>query len=126
MRQILLVALPVVVVACSKPPSSADVCQKLVAAGVASNCHADTPIGLGARANEETAFDLTSVPGHGGAVFAFEKADDFESTVKAFEGASVLAGPWRFGNAKARIFVQMNDGAKPDVGQKAKAVVDGL
>lgn len=126
MRQILLVALPVVVLACSKQPSSADVCQKLVAAGVASNCHPATPNGLGARASEETGFDLPSVPGHGGGVYAFEKADDFDSTVKAFEGAAMLAGPWRFGNAKSRIFVQLNDGAKPDVGQKAKALVDGL
>jgi len=73
-----------------------------------------------------TTFDLPSVPGYGGAIFAFEKADDFESTVKAFEGAAAVAGPWRFGNGKARIFVEMNFGAPPGVGQKAKAVVDGL
>jgi hypothetical protein len=122
-----LFALALVVAAgCSKPVTSAAVCQQLVTAGVASNCRASTPKGLGARASEATEFDLPSVPGHGGQVFGFQKADDFDATSKSFESASVLAGPWRFGNAKALIFVQMNDGAKPDVGAKAKAVVDGL
>ena len=121
-----IAALSLAVLSCSKSPTPGDVCQQLVAAGVAANCKPATPNGLGARAREEVAFDLPSVPGHGGGVYVFDKAEDYAATVKAFEGAATLAGPWRFGNEKARIFVQLNEGAKPDVGAKARAVVEGL
>ncbi len=125
MRLVLLPTL-MLLAGCPKPPTPSEVCAKLVSAGVASNCHAETPAGLGGRAREEVAFDLPSVPGHGGGVYGFETDADYSSTVQSFEAAAVLAGPWRFGSAKARIFVQMNDGAKPEVGAKARAVVDGL
>ena len=69
---------------------------------------------------------MPSVPGHGGAVMAFEKSEDYDATVQAFAAAAVMAGPHRYGNPKARIFVQFNEGASPDVGDKAKAVIAGL
>lgn len=113
--------------ACSKTtPSTATVCGKLVAAGVAANCHPQTPKVINALAREQTEFDLPSVPGHGGAVLGFDKDSDYDGTVKAYEAAAALAGPYRFGNATARVFVQMNDGASPDIGEKARAVVAGL
>jgi hypothetical protein len=84
------------------------------------------PGGLGADAAEEVEFDLPSVPGHGGGVYRFDTEEAYDSTVKSFDDAKVLAGPHRYGNKKARIFTQFNDGASMDVGAKAKATVQAL
>jgi hypothetical protein len=128
MNQIAIVAalMLVTVTGCSKRPSAADVCKKLEASGVAASCRTDSPNGLGAAASEKVSFDLPSVPGKTGAVFGFASADSYKSTTGAFEGAAMLAGPHRYGSEKALIFVQMNSGATPDVGGKAKAVVEAL
>lgn len=107
-------------------PAPSDVCSKLAAAGVAANCRRETPKMINARAADDYEFDLPSVPGHGGAVLSFAKDDDYTATVAAYEAMAMLAGPHRYGNPKARIFVQFNEGAPPDVGDKAKAIVAGL
>lgn len=119
------VGLAMLLLGCGKP-SAMDVCKKLEAAGVAANCRVDQPNGLGAGAAEKVAFDLPSVPTKGGAVMRFEREEVYTSTESAFTAAAALAGPHRYGSKKALIFVQMNDKAPADVGQKAKAVVDGL
>jgi hypothetical protein len=102
------------------------VCQQLESAGVASNCRNATPGGLGAAAAEEAAFDLPSVSDHGGQVLRFDTDDAYDRTVDSFSKAAILSGPHRYGSRKARIFVQMNEGASPEIGAKAKAIVDGL
>lgn len=118
--------LSIVLCGCAAKPSASDVCGKLVAAGIAANCKQGSPKMFTARAKTVFDFDLVSVKGKGGAVLDFERSDDFDATVKAFEGAAMLAGPHRYGSSKALIFVQMNDGASPAVGAKTKGVVDAL
>lgn len=113
-------------VGCSKKPTAADVCQKLTGQGLAANCHEAKPGGLGAAAVERFDFDLPSVPGKSAGVMRFDKEETFDSTVRAFEGAAVLAGPHRYGNKKALIFVQANEGLSLEEGKKLKAAVDGL
>jgi hypothetical protein len=110
----------------SKTVAPSDVCQKLVSAGAVSNCYHDTPINDFARAREKVGFELPEVTTNGGGVFAFDNADDYTATVKALEDEAQLAGLWRFGNKKARIFVYINKRAAPEVGAKARAVVEAL
>ena len=124
MRSILVLA--ALVAGCSSPPSAATVCQKLAAAGVAANCRPSAPGGLGAAASERQEFDLPDVAGKTGQVLRFADAAGYDATVKAFDAAAVLAGPHRYGSAKARVYVQLNSGAAADVGAKARAVVDSL
>lgn len=102
-----------------------DACKKLEAAGVAAQCKADKPTGLGIHASEAVAFELTSLNNHGGAVFRFDSADDYDKTVKLFAAAS-LAGPHRYGNRDRLIFTQFNSEASADIGAKAKAAIDAL
>lgn len=113
-------------VACSNKPSAPSVCQKLVETGVAANCRAGQPTGLGAAAVESAEFDLPSVPGHGGAVFRFDAEAPYDSTVAAFAKAAVLAGPHRYGSKRSLIFVQANEKLSADNGAKMKAAVDAL
>jgi len=127
MRNFLLVASAIALTAChSATPTPADVCAKLATAGVATNCHRYTPQRINARASDAYEFDLPSVPGHGGVVLTFAKDDDYTATVATYESMAMLTGPHRYGNQKARIFVQFNEEAPPDVGDKAKAIVAGL
>jgi hypothetical protein len=113
-------------VGCSRSVSALDVCHRLEAEGVARNCREDKPGGLASAAVEAAWFDLPSVKGKTGVVYRFDRADAYENTVAAFVAVAMLAGPHRYGSAKAQIFVQMNEGAPLYVGREAKAVVDGL
>lgn len=124
MKTILILA--VTLTACSKPPTSSSVCEKLVAAGVGSNCRPDTPSGLGAIAKEKTDFDLAEPAGKMGAVYSFTDDASYTATVDAFQKAASLAGPHRYGNSKARIFIQMNEDASVDMGNKAKEIIEKL
>jgi hypothetical protein len=127
MNRIALVGVVMFAVGCSKKPVTAmEVCQKLVEGGIASNCHEKTPEGLAADARREAEFDLPSVPGHGGAVFSFDKAEAYDATAKIFEDAKVLTGPHRYGNKKALIFTQINKGMSMDLGDKAKTLIESL
>lgn len=101
--------LPIVLLAagCAQYPSAQDVCAKIATAGIGAY------------------FDLVHVPGKGGGVMSFDSKDDYDATVKAFGAAAMLAGPHRYGNEKALIFVQANDKMSNDEGAKLKAIVDG-
>jgi hypothetical protein len=127
MRPTMLIA-AVLLSACQPKPSASDVCKKLEAAGVATagSCKQDKPLALAARAKEKYVFDLASVPGKTGQVLTHASAEDYKATVDGFTAAAALAGPHRYGSEKALVFVQLNDKASLDVGNKAKAVVDGL
>lgn len=124
--------LPIVLLAllagCATKPSAADVCKKLEGAGVAAagSCKQDKPIALAARAKEKFVFDLAGVPGKTGQVLSHASAEDYKATVDGFTAAAALAGPHRYGSEKALVFVQLNDKASLDVGNKAKGVVDAL
>lgn len=110
----------------STRPTAKAACEKLVAAGIGTNCKEVSPKGLSAKATSKYDFDLVAPKGEQGAVMSFESADDYKSTSEAYKAAALLAGPHRYGNEKALIFMQMNDGASLDDGKKAKAVIEGL
>lgn len=127
LRKVALVLVAVAAIAsCNKPPTAMQVCNQLESAGIGSNCRNSTPGGLGAAAVEDAEFDLPSVPGHGGMVLRFDKDETYDRTVESYSKAAMLAGPHRYGSRKARIFVQMNDGASAEIGARAKAIVDAL
>ncbi|WP_441288470.1 hypothetical protein ACSRUE_42035 [Sorangium sp. KYC3313] len=111
---------------CSQKPAAAEVCSKLEAAGIAKNCREAKPLALTARAAQKYDFDLVEVPGKTGQVLTFAADDDYSATVEAFKAMAMLAGPHRYGNQKARVFLQMNDGASLDTGKKAQGVIEGL
>lgn len=119
-------ALLALVFGCASRPTASEVCKKIEGAGLGKNCRETSPKGLNARARHMVDFDLPSVPGKGAGVLEFEKDDDYEATVKAFEAAALLAGPHRYGNAKARIFVQANDKLGLAEGNKLRALIEGL
>lgn len=103
---------------CAPKITAASTCAKLEAAGVAKGCASRPPGGIGAAAKEALDFELPSVPGKGGQVLAFESEDAYKGAVKAFEAASFLAGPHRYGNDKRRIFVQLTESTPAEVGPR--------
>lgn len=115
-----------VVAGCAKKPTAMEACKKIEAAGVAANCRASTPGGLGGAAVAKAEFDLPSVPGKTGQVLQLADDDAFVKTEQGFAGAAVLSGPHRYGNKAKGIFVQANIGLPAADGQKMKAAVDGL
>jgi len=113
--------------ACAGADNSAlGVCNKLQANGIAANCRAEKPSGLGIAAVEKVSFELPSVPGKTGQVLKFNKAIDYESTVRAFDSVALLAGPHRYGAEKALIFVQLNASAPADVGVNTNELLKKL
>ncbi|MDC3985790.1 hypothetical protein [Polyangium jinanense] len=126
MRILSTIVLPLLLLSACTKPTAKEAADKLVAAGVLANCTQEPPRGLNARASEYWKCELPSVPGEGAGVMTFADDDAYQTTIKAFDGAAVLAGPHRYGNARARVFVQMNQGASLEVGNKAKAIVDSL
>ena len=121
-----LLLISAAVLGCTKTPTAQEACGQLEAAGVAKGCHEVKPEALSARSSARVDFDLVHVPGKGGAVMFFAKEDDFEATVKMYEAAAMFAGPHRYGNPKARIFVQMNTDASLEEGKQVKALIEGL
>lgn len=111
---------------CAKAPTAQDACSKLEAAGVAKGCREVKAEVINARAKTKYDFDLVHVPGKKGAVLDFAKDEDYEATVKAYEAAAMFAGPHRYGNPKALIFVQMNTDATLEEGKQVKALIDRL
>jgi hypothetical protein len=126
MRHLPLFTLVLALFTAGCKPTAASVCTKLEEAGVAAGCIPKTPGGIGAGAKEATDFQLPSVPGKGGSTYSFDNDAQYEATVKNFESFAGLAGPHRYGNPKARIFVQLTKDTPTAVGVKAKAVVDAL
>lgn len=122
----LLLLAAVAAASCTKPPTAQEVCGTLESAGVAKGCHEVKAEVINARARTKYDFDLAHVPGQKGAVLDFEKAEDYEATVKMYEAAAFFAGPHRYGNPKARVFVQMNTNASIEEGKQVKALIEGL
>jgi len=112
--------------ACTPKPSASDACAKIVAAGIGTGCHEVPPLALNARANHKFDFDLVGVKGKTGGVMSFDSKDAYDATVKGFEAAAVLAGPYRYGNEKALIFAQANSGLSLADGNKLRSVIEGL
>lgn len=108
------------------PADPAELCRTLEQAGIAQGCERTLPGGISARARLRYDFDLVSVPGKGGSVLSFETADDYEATVSAYAEVAVLAGPHRYGNRDRLVFVQLNEGAPLDVGDRVRSIVEGL
>ena len=125
-KLILAVCVAFSAVGCAKKPTAAEACQKLSAQGLAASCREGKPTGLGAVASARFDFDLPTVPGKGAGVLSFDKESAYDQAVTAFEGAAVLAGPHRYGNRKALIFVQANEGLSLEEGKKLKAAVEAL
>lgn len=107
-------------------PTAEAVCKKIEAAGLATGCKETKPGGLGATSDSTWVADLPSVPGKTVQVMHLPSDDTFNQTTKGYEGAAVLAGPHRYGNAGKRIFVQANKDLSLEDGKKLKALVDGL
>lgn len=91
-----------------------------------ANCSVDEPSGLGIGATERYVFDLPSVPGEGGQVLVFDDANTYEKTVEAYAEMASLAGPHRYGNDQALVFVQINEGLSMQDGETVKSIVDDL
>ncbi|XXY23346.1 hypothetical protein WME88_27420 [Sorangium sp. So ce216] len=125
-RAALLTLVVLATSACSKPPTAAEACAKLEAGGIAKNCAEVKPRALTARASQNFNFDLVEVPGKTGQVMSFAAEDDYNATVEGFKTMAILAGPHRYGNPKARIFVQMNEGASLEAGKRAQSIVESL
>ena len=126
MRSLVLLALVLLPVGCSKPVTAIGVCGKLVEAKLATDCKTTPAAGLGLAATEHAEFNLPSVLGKTGQVMLFDRDAFYTSTVDAYGKAVAIAGPRQYGNPKARVFVQINSGASSEVGAKTKAVVDAL
>lgn len=120
----LLVAVSLLAFGCGKKPTAMAVCEKLVVAGVAANCEAKPPGGLGAAALEHVVFDIPG--GKTGQVMTFDKASDYTATTKAYDAAAVLAGRHRYGSESALTFVQLNSETPAELGTNAKTVVEAL
>lgn len=126
MRTILLVTV-VGLSACGQKPGDAKAaCETLAKEIGGSNCKEDQPAGLGAAAWSKYAFDLEEPKGKTCQVLAFKKAEDLEATAKAFDGAAMLAGPHRYSNKAALIYVQCNEGMPRPTGEKLEAALGKL
>lgn len=119
----------------SSPPAAAkasvvadakSICESLTSQGFGTNCKEDKPSGLGAAAWQNYVFDLPEPKGKTCQILTFKTDADYQATVKAFDGAATLAGPHRYGNAKARVFVQCNSGMPRDAGGKLEQAVLAL
>lgn len=93
-------------------PTAQAVCKKIVVERSGGrDCEERSPDGLGAAAVSSYWYTLAN--GENAQVLQFQKASDYEATERAFDAAAVLAGPHRYGNKEALIFIQMNKGASP-------------
>jgi hypothetical protein len=104
--------------------SAATVCNQLAVEGVAKDCKADKPVGLGAAAIDRVTFTLPH--GKMGQVLRFKKASDLEATAKAFDAAAILAGPYRYTSKSALIYVQLNSETDASVAAIAERVIGAL
>jgi hypothetical protein len=102
------------------------VCKQLEDAGIAANCRGVESTGLGAASAETYKFDLPSVPGEGGQVMRFDNVEQYNATVASYAEMEALAGPHRYGNPEALIFVQINEGLSEADGETVKSIVDEL
>lgn len=103
-----------------------DVCDKLVAAGIVNACTTATPGGLTASATAGVNAELVSVPGKACVAWQFAGDAELASVEAAFSAMASLAGPHRYANKGARIFVQCNAGLSAPVGARVQAIVSAL
>lgn len=120
------IVLCVMLVGCGGGMSAKDACEKLKAGGHGTACTEDKPGGLGAAATGKFDLALEEPKGKTCQVLSFKSKDDFDTTVKAFDGAAALAGPHRYGNPAKLIFVQCNDGLAAEKGASIKKTVESL
>jgi hypothetical protein len=101
-----------------------DACHRFESAGFASKCKQESvEPALTPGAKQRVLFVLPS--GKPGQVFSFDDKGDYEKSAKSIEDLS-SAGKHRWGNNKARIYVQLNKDATDDEAEKIKSVLDGF
>jgi hypothetical protein len=101
-----------------------DACRRFEAAGAAKNCREESvEPALTPGAKQRVLFDLPS--GKPGQVFSFGDKDDYEKSAKSIEDLS-SAGRHRWGNAKSKIYVQLNKNADDAEAQKIHDALDGF
>lgn len=107
-------------------PSAKDICAKIEKRGLGVRCVKETPGGIGSAAIAKYGFELaaTTSPDARGQVLQFRSVADYDATVRAFDGAAVLAGPHRYGNREALIFVQVNKAF--DQGSGMESLIEAL
>lgn len=110
----------------STSSAAASVCEQIVDLGVGDDCREAEPTGLGAEAAARYEFDLPSVLGNAGQVLVFSDRSAYGKSVAAYDAASALAGPHRYGSSKALVFVQINEGLSAAEGPKVADLVAGL
>lgn len=110
----------------SEAVSAENACKKLAKSVGGGECTKGQPGGLGAAAWENYGFELSEPKGKTCQVMSFKKAADLASTEKAYDGAAALAGPHRYGNKDALIFVQCNSGMPRPDGEKLEAALGKL
>lgn len=123
---IALVACAFVVGGCVRTVTAAEVCGQLDAAGVAANCRAERPNGIGAAAAEKQVFDLRSSPGATGQVLRFESVQAYDRAAFTFDDVGVFNNTFRRGFPERRILVQMHESVSLDDARRARAVIDDL
>lgn len=101
-----------------------DACRRFESAGFASKCREESvEPALTPGARQRVLFDLPS--GKRGQVFSFDDKGDYEKSAKSIEELS-SSGKHRWGNAKARIYVQLNKDATDDEAEKVRSVLEGF
>jgi hypothetical protein len=101
-----------------------DACERFVTSGAASGCESTTvEPALTPGARERVVFRLPS--GHRGQVFDFEDNDSYAKSAKSIEDISA-AGRHRWGNERAKIYVQLNKDATDAEAAKIKSILDGF
>lgn len=112
------------------PPDAAAFCATLEREGLATRCTRVAPQAISARARLRYDLDLASVEGEpdafDGAVMSFDDAEDFDAVEHAYEELAAIAGPHRYGNRDALIFVQLNQATPLEVGDRVRAMVESL
>ena len=121
------IVLGLVLVGCGGGGMSAkDACEKLKAAGHGTACTEDKPGGLGGAASQKADLALEEPKGKSCQVLSFNKKEDLDATIKAFDAAATLAGPHRYSNASKLLFVQCNDGLSKEKGEALQKTLEGL
>ncbi|MGZ3422639.1 MAG: hypothetical protein ACXWUG_09130 [Polyangiales bacterium] len=104
--------------------SAMDACRRFEVAGFASQCK-EEPVepALTPGAKQRAIFLLPS--GKRGQVLSFDDKSAYDKSAQSIE-ALPSAGRHRWGNPKARIYVQLNQDATEDEAERVKSVLDGL
>ena len=121
-----LMGLGVLAMACGTKAKAQDVCVKLESAGVATNCREGKPTGIYSNAKDVAEFDVPDLAGKGGVVLVFPDRNFYDATVRSYVEMGSRNADHRAGNPDRLVFVAINEAASEELGEKAKAVVEGL